>query len=302
VSIRFLEGAPLLPAPMAGIMTAARRLAFRRLGWPLCWVGSIDAHLTAVAGRPMNILGREEEISPRESPLVVQLIAAKAAPLRRAAALLEDRVDAFDFNLGCPLRTAVSKGMGAALLEEPDRAVALLESLVSATAKPVTAKIRLSPSGSREATVDLARRLESAGAAALVVHARTAHQGFSGEVDRETVAAVKKALRVPVIASGGVRNAADVTAWLEETGCDAVMVGSGAVRNPFLALDYRDSRSGRPPIERGPGDLAAFARLCLEESRPRAGRFAKPFRFTAALTDCLLRRLQTALFVRRHSS
>ena len=173
--------------------------------------------------------------SDEERPIAAQLFGARpesmAGAVARAAALDPDVID---INAGCPARKVVRGGAGAALLREPSLLVEIVTAAVEAAGRPVTVKIR---SGWDEASinaVEVAAALEGCGAAAVALHPRTRAQGFRGSSDWSLIARVKRAVAVPVIGSGDVKTPRDAVRMLETTGCDAVMIGRGAIGNPWL--------------------------------------------------------------------
>ncbi len=289
---------------MAGILNLPLRLAFRDHGWDVTCIGSVDARAVAQSGdgRIIDILGREERTSSDDTPLIIQLMGCDAEDMIRALSLLEDRADAFDVNLGCPLKLATSRGMGIALMERPELALSIMKRLAAASAKPLTAKIRLLPSGDRQDMRGFAQRAEEAGISALIVHARTPYQGFDGAADQDTIRAIRERLSIPVVYSGGVRSVGDILSCRERTGCDAIMVSTGALADPFLAEAYREQISGAAVSPAGSfGRVRDFAgdyarRACLLRGVSRHS----PFYYRSLLHFFVLR-ARTRLFVRRHS-
>ncbi len=298
----FLETSQVLLAPMAGLLSQPLRLALRRFGWTTSWIGSIDARAVVAAGdgRLINLLGKHEPIAAEESPLVVQLLGDDVGRMSEAMALLEDTVDAFDVNLGCPLRQVTRKKLGAGLLEAPSRVIGMIRQLTRRSRRPVTAKIRVVREEDFRTTVRFAEQLEGAGIAALVVHARTVDQGFSGLPDWTAIRVIRERLSIPVIANGGIASARDVVSCQSQTGCFWVMVGSGAIRNPFLALEYRQLVRDAPPDPDVERRLASFAveygRRLINPDSVRTTRLACPL----GCLGYLVLRARIALFVRRH--
>ena len=219
----------------------------------------------------------------QDRPLFVQFCGDDPAVLLAAARLVEHRCDAIDLNLGCPQGIARRGHYGAFLLEEQGLLERIVGTLSGAgLAVPITCKVRVLPTV--EATVRLAQALERAGASVLAVHGRTKEQKkqFTGAVDWAAIAAIKRAVRVPVIANGGVGTYACVQACLAATGCDAVMSSEAVLENPSLfeprpgCPRCRPSvgtavPSPPPPPPPPPPDARAVAhqriaqvRLCLE--------------------------------------
>jgi len=302
VRLTFLEQGLALLAPMAGILNLPLRLALRQYGWTTSWIGSIDAAAVAAAGdgRLINILGKDQPVAPEESPLVVQLLGNEVRQLSKAMALLEERVDAFDLNLGCPLQTVIRKGLGASLLEDSAKTTGMMRELARMTRRPLTAKIRLAPGGGSQGAVDLAQRLEAAGVAALVVHARTARQGFSGPADWSAIRAINERLTIPVIANGGIGTVRDVTSCREQTGCSWVMVGTGAIRNPFLNQECRRLAGGTAAGEGKRERLRDFAREYGRRLVSSQAGFPRRLACPVGVLAYAILRLRIVAFVGRH--
>ncbi len=155
--------------------------------------------------------------------------------MAEAARAAEDSGAAvIDINAGCPIRKIVRQGAGAALLREPDRLVRIVQAVKEAVAVPVTVKTRLGWDKKETHVVETCRRLQEAGADAVTLHARTARQIFTGKADWTWIRRLKDSLSIPVIGNGDVTTPSDFHRMMRETGCDAVMIGRGALGNPWL--------------------------------------------------------------------
>ncbi len=169
-----------------------------------------------------------------DRPLGVQLLGNNAAYLSRAIEELKDfPCDTIDFNAACPQKKVTRQGQGAALLKEPKKLVGLLSAMVKKAHLPVTVKLRLGWSNAR-GIVDLAKRIEDCGVSAIYLHGRTKLQGYSGAVDYKVMHKVKKALAIPLIASGNIWSAQDAQKMFDLTGCDSVALARGTLGNPWL--------------------------------------------------------------------
>ncbi len=228
----------LILAPMIGYTDLPFRLICRELGSAASYTPCVlDEGLVRATERSLKITDYDE----RERPVAIQIIGKDEERLLEAGrAALALHPDLIDVNMGCPARKVSGKGRGAALLKEPQRAGQIMAALVAALPVPVTAKIRLGWDADSLNYLEVARTLAEAGAAAITVHGRTRVQGYSGVADWSAIAAVRRAVAVPVIANGDVRAVADIAAIKEATGCDLVMIGRGAIGNPWI-FSRRDS-------------------------------------------------------------
>lgn len=231
---------PLVLAPMANVLKFPLRLAFKKLGFGLTAVGSICAD--AIASRNdaalINLIGKEDYTDKRESPVMVQLIGSDPEMMARAAERIEPRCDIVDLNFGCSVGWVRKKGWGSALLDNR----ILLHDIVAAVKRrvrvPVTVKIRIMDKA--EKLLDIVRCCQDAGAAAITVHTRTVGQQFRGKAQWPMLSMIRAAIDIPLIGNGGVSAHKDVQMLLKDFGCDFVMVGEGAFRNP-LAFQARIS-------------------------------------------------------------
>lgn len=222
----------LILAPMDGISTYPFRSLARDLGSAISYSEFISAN--DVIHPPPNI-DNHLLFHEAERPMAYQLLDHDPERLLKAALrLMERSPDIIDLNLGCPARQVTSHGAGAALLKEPEKVSFIVGGLVRALPIPVTAKIRLGWDEKSRNHIEIARRLEDAGATLIAVHGRTRAQGYSGTVDWDAIAEVKSAVHIPVIANGNISSPDEVNQILEHTGCEAVMIGRHAIGNPWI--------------------------------------------------------------------
>ena len=297
------EDNPIILAPMAGILDLPLRLTFRKFGWDMTCIGSIDADAVVAGkdGKLINIVGKEEQTSSHDRPVVIQLMGNNTDVMIEATHILEERADVFDINLGCPLKIATCKGWGVSLLQRPEKAIAMVKELTRATAKPFTAKIRILPQDNDNKILSFAKGLEEAGVSALIVHARTPLQGFSGEVDWNRVRLIKEELTIPVLGNGGIRSVQDILSCKESTGCDGVMIGCGAMENPFLARDFsRYVENGAVASTNNFAYLLKFVNEYALLSCALNGLSLRRYYCRRLLHFFILRR-KINVFVRRHS-
>ncbi len=219
-------------APMAGVADRA----FRRIcrGWGAAFTVS-----EMVSSKGLSFGDRKSgellELDDEERPSAVQLFGNEPDTMARAATLaMAANPDWIDINMGCPAPKIAGNGCGSALLRDPDLCGRLVAAVKAAAGCPVTAKIRLGYSQKTVNAVEVAQACEAGGAAAVTVHGRTREQMYAPPVDVGGIRAVKQALHIPVIANGDVTDAASAAAMLEQTGCDLLMVGRGALGAPWV--------------------------------------------------------------------
>ena len=219
-------------APLAGISNLPFRLIARSLGCSLAYTEMISANgLIRKTAKTFEYL----KTCADDRPLGAQIFGADPEIMSQAARIVaESGVDLIDINMGCPVKKVIKAGAGAILMKDPDRVARIVESVKKAVRIPVTVKIRSGWTRSSINAVEIARIAEDCGADAVTVHARTADQGYSGLADWKIIAEVKKAIKIPVIGNGDIRRPHDAVVMLQETSCDAVMVGRGALGNPWI--------------------------------------------------------------------
>jgi nifR3 family TIM-barrel protein len=170
-----------------------------------------------------------------EKPLSAQIFGADADIMAEAAAIVEGMgADILDINFGCSVRKVVKTGAGAALMRTPDKVRAMLKAVRNAIRIPLTIKIRSGWDPSGQQALNIAGIAEDSGVDAIAVHPRTASQLFGGRADWSIIAAVKRAVSMPVIGNGDIFSAQDAINMLAETGCDGIMIGRKAIGNPGI--------------------------------------------------------------------
>lgn len=257
----------LMLAPMAGVSDAAFRVLCRRFGAEY----TVSEMVSAKALCFEQNMRREKEVrtaplatvTREEAPMAVQLFGSEPDYMREAAILLENGQylgadsdlppAAIDINMGCPVAKVVSNGEGSALMKNPARAAAIVRAVKDAVKLPVTVKIRAGWDEKSRNAVEFSRQLEAAGADLITVHGRTRQQFYAPYSDNTVIAAVKRAVRIPVVGNGDLFTAADVKRMREETDCDGVMIARGAMGNPFLFEEIIAAEQGEiytPPTDR----------------------------------------------------
>ena len=172
--------------------------------------------------------------------MAIQIFSSSITSIVEAARLAEQAApECIDLNFGCPAKKVAGKGSGAALLKDPDKLEAMARAVTEAVSLPVTAKVRLGWDLDSINVLDICHRLQDSGIAGLAVHARTRSQGYGVHSDWSWIKRVKEALEIPVIGNGDIRTPEDAEKMFDETGCDGVMIGHGAIGNPWIFGEIR---------------------------------------------------------------
>ena len=237
----------LFLAPMAGVTDLTFRALCRRYGAEGVFTEMVSSRALCFADKNTEKLAK---ISDDEHPVFLQLFGNDPDTMARAAlAALFFSPDVIDVNMGCPAPKVANNGDGSALMKDPDRAAAIVEA-VNAAMKPyhipVTVKMRIGFDDEHRNAVPFAVRMEKSGAAMLTVHGRTRAQMYAPPVDRSAIRAVKAAVSVPVVANGDVKDAASALEMLAETHCDGLMIGRGALGNPYIFSEIIAALEGKP--------------------------------------------------------
>jgi tRNA-dihydrouridine synthase B len=226
----------LLLAPMAGVTDFPFRLLCHEQGCPLSYLEMVSAKGFLLAPPGSRAYQDLLRTSRAESPVALQLFGGTPGLMAQSAARLtaSGRYALVDINMGCPAPKIVGGGEGSALTRDPLLAQRIAREVVRVSPVPVTVKMRKGWDEESETYLEIGRRLEDAGVAAITLHGRTRRQFYEGRADWDSIARLKAALSIPVIGNGDVQTTADAQRMMEETGCDAVMVGRGAMGNPWL--------------------------------------------------------------------
>ena len=263
-------------APMAGFSDYAMRRICREYGAEYSVTEMVSAKATVYNDKKTLTLAR---ITKDEAPTAIQIFGSEPSVMAEAAGILSEYSGggalpvAIDINMGCPVHKIFSNGEGSALMKRPDLIYDITRAVATATALPTTVKIRLGIDSEHINAVECAIAAEEAGAAAITVHGRTRAQLYSGKADMEKVADVKRSVHIPIFANGDITSAEDAMRVLSITGADGIMIGRGAVGNPFLFSEIKAMLSGEDYAEPTPDERKAAALTQLSYAIADKGEF-----------------------------
>lgn len=237
-------------APMAGISNTSFRKIIKEMGAGLMYAEMVsDKAICYQSKKTFDLLKMDE----CERPIAQQIFGSDVEDFVKAAKIVVEtqKPDILDINMGCPVpKVAIKNQAGSALLKNPEKIKEIVSRVVAAVDIPVTVKIRSGWDEEHINAVEVAKACESAGASAIAVHARTRSQGYSGHADWNIIKQVKESVSIPVIGNGDVTSCFLAKKMLDETGCDAVMIGRGLLGNPWLVRECVDYlRDGTLPRE-----------------------------------------------------
>lgn len=229
-------------APMAGVCNSAFRSIIKEFGAGLIYAEMVSSNALIYENKKTTKL---LDVMANEHPLNMQIFGGDSKVLVEAAKLVEQKCDAdiIDINMGCPVGKVTRANAGSKWLLREEEAAQAIYDVVRAVNKPVTVKMRLGWDQEHINILKMAKLAEEAGAKAIAIHGRTKSQMYSGQANLEPIKEVKKILTIPVIGNGDVRSPEDAKRMLEFTNCDAVMIGRGALGDPWLikrCVEYLD--------------------------------------------------------------
>ena len=235
---------------MSGITDYPFRRLAREMGCGLTFTGLVSAEGLLRKGRSLLAIGEDEH------PVSVQLFGSKPEVIAEAAVMAESMgADAIDINMGCPARQVIKAGAGVDLMRLPEKVKEILSAVGGRVRCPLTIKIRSGWDSHHINALEISRIAEDSGVDAVSIHPRTMDQGFRGRADWNLIGDVKRSVNIPVIGNGDVKTPLSAKRMFEETGCDGVMVGRGALgnpwifcpegQNPFPSLEERKGTIGR---------------------------------------------------------
>ena len=221
----------IILAPMAGVSDLPFRVICKKFGPGLTCTEMVSSkalyHDSYKTKKMMNIEGEKRPIS-------IQIFGSDVDTMGFAAKEVSEYADILDINMGCPVPKIVKSGDGSRLLQDLDKAKDIIKSVVANSKVPVTIKIRKGWDNEHIVAVKLAKIAEKEGIAAIIIHGRTRNEFYSGKVDKDIIKAVKEEVNIPVIASGDVVDEQSALEMLEYTGVDGIMIGRGAIGNPWV--------------------------------------------------------------------
>ena len=232
-------------APMAGVSDPALRIMCKKMGaglvvTELTSVNAIVAKHEQLESQSKNIT-EFIEFSEKERPLSVQLFGSDITALEKAAKIVEPHFDMIDYNMGCPAPHITKQMAGGALLQNADLTRQIFRTLVNAVKKPISLKMRIGVTEENNSLfLDIAKIAEQEGIGMMTLHPRTVSQGYSGHADWDMIKKLKQNASVPVVGNGDITSPEIAEKVLDYTGCDYLMIGRGAMGNPFIFEQIND--------------------------------------------------------------
>lgn len=228
----------LLLAPMEDVTDIAFRKLCKEFGADIVYTEFVNSDGLIRSNKKTF---KKLEITEEERPVGIQIYGGNLEPMIEAAKIAEEKnPDIIDINAGCWVKKIANRGAGAGLLRNPDYMQKMVESIVKAVKIPVTVKTRIGWDENSINIIEIAKRIEDAGASAITVHCRTSSQGHNGEADWSWIPKVKEVVKIPVFLNGGVFTAYDVKKAFETTNADGVMIARGAIEKPWIFREAKE--------------------------------------------------------------
>lgn len=222
----------LLLAPMEDVTDIAYRRLCKEIGADVVYTEFVNSDGLIRSNKKTE---KKLEITDAERPVGIQIYGGNLEPMIEAAKIAESKnPELIDINAGCWVKKIANRGAGAGLLKDPPYMQKMVEEIVKAVSLPVTVKTRIGWDAESIMILEVAKRLEEAGAAAITIHCRTRSQGHSGDPDWSWIPKIKEVVKIPVVLNGGIFNAEDVKRAFAETNADAVMIARGAIEHPWI--------------------------------------------------------------------
>ena len=289
----------LILAPMAGFSDRAMRLVCRKYSAEYTVTEMVSAKAVTFGDKKTSQIAR---IGYDEGPVALQLFGSEPDVIARAIEMTSGGVQdyaspvAIDINMGCPVNKIFSNGEGSALMRDPDLIYRIVRSSARATDLPVTVKLRAGVDRASVNALECALAAEEGGASAIALHGRTRVEMYGGRADRELIANVKKGLHIPLIANGDITSADEALDMLRVTGADGIMIGRGAIGNPFIFAEISAALEDReyiPPAREERVECALTElrlaiedkgeRIAIPEARGRIAAYIRGFKGAAAI-------------------
>lgn len=232
-------------APMAGVTDAPFRAMVRKFGGELLFSEMILADSLARAHKRTTEMAMPDET---DAPIAIQLEGRNPDTMAAAARIAERHAAFIDLNMGCPVNKIAKAGGGSGLMRDEELAEKIVRAVVDAVKVPVTVKFRLGWDEESKNFADFGKRMEQAGASAVILHARTREQQYGGKADWRSFGELKRAVSVPVVANGDIKTKADADFVKSEYGADAVMIGRQALGRPWVLAEVSGRAVVRPPV------------------------------------------------------
>lgn len=232
-------------APMAGVTDAPFRAMVRKFGGELLFSEMILADSLARAHKRTTEMAMPDET---DAPIAIQLEGRNPDTMAAAARIAERHAAFIDLNMGCPVNKIAKAGGGSGLMRDEELAEKIVRAVVDAVKVPVTVKFRLGWDEESKNFADFGKRMEQAGASAVILHARTREQQYGGKADWSAFGELKRAVSVPVVANGDIKTKADADFVKSEYGADAVMIGRQALGRPWVLAEVSGRAVVRPPV------------------------------------------------------
>jgi tRNA-dihydrouridine synthase B len=221
----------LILAPMHNITNIAFRLMCKKYGAALVSTELLSANAISRKNKAVIELAKTDK---SEGPVAIQLFSQNTECIIKAAKIVQENFDVIYFNLGCPSEKIMAQGSGGALLKRKNKIAEIISELTRNTDIPVCPKIRSGVDKKNINAIEIAKICEESGASAIIIHARTVDQGYSGKADWKIIKEIKKSIKIPVVGNGDVFTGEDAKKMFEETKCDYIMIGRAAIGNPFI--------------------------------------------------------------------